>query len=129
MRRALAALQRRGDPARRQRDDAELDTLEADGASIRWITSARPAFDGYGPSVADPRSGEILDADIVIDGRVAQLTQGLRRDAEVGGPRCSAIAASKPTSAPGCTNPQRSTNSRPLPPAYRAWNAFFATSR
>jgi hypothetical protein len=80
---------------RRQRDDAELDTLEADGASIRWITSARPAFDGYGPSVADPRSGEILDADIVIDGRVAQLTQGLRRDAEAGGPRALGGSATR----------------------------------
>lgn len=80
---------------RRQRDDAQVDTLEAEGASIRWITSVRPAFDGYGPSVADPRSGEILDADIVIDGRVAQLTQGLRRDAVAGGARARGASAAR----------------------------------
>ena len=31
------------------------------------MTSARPLFGGIGPSQVDPRSGEIIDADIGID--------------------------------------------------------------
>ena len=53
--------------ARIQPDDADFDTLDARHASIRWMTTARPAFGGIGPSQADPRTGEILDADIGID--------------------------------------------------------------
>jgi len=53
--------------ARIQPDDADFDTLDARHASIRWMTTARPVFGGIGPSQADPRTGEILDADIGID--------------------------------------------------------------
>ncbi len=35
---------------------------------VRWLTSDRPAFAGYGPDVADPRTGEVLRAEIIIDG-------------------------------------------------------------
>ncbi|MFZ1124166.1 MAG: zinc-dependent metalloprotease, partial [Candidatus Baltobacteraceae bacterium] len=35
---------------------------------VRWLTSDRPAFAGYGPHIADPRTGEVLKAEIVIDG-------------------------------------------------------------
>jgi len=53
--------------ARVQPDDAEWDTLDARHASVRWFTTARPAFGGIGPRQVDPRSGEILDADIGVD--------------------------------------------------------------
>ena len=53
--------------ARVQPDDAEFDTLDVRHASIRWMTTARPIFGGIGPSQVDPRTGEILDADIGID--------------------------------------------------------------
>lgn len=53
--------------ARVQPDDADFDTLDARHASIRWMTTARPSFAGIGPSQVDPRTGEILDADIGID--------------------------------------------------------------
>jgi hypothetical protein len=53
--------------ARIQPDDADFDTLDARHASIRWIATARPIFGGIGPSQVDPRTGEILDADISID--------------------------------------------------------------
>jgi hypothetical protein len=53
--------------AKVQPDDADFDTLDARVASIRWMTTARPAFGGIGPRQVDPRSGEILDADIGID--------------------------------------------------------------
>lgn len=35
--------------------------------SVRWITSDRPHFGAIGPSIVDPRTGEILDADILIE--------------------------------------------------------------
>jgi hypothetical protein len=53
--------------AKVQPADADFDTLDARHASIRWMTSARPLFGGIGPSQVDPRSGEIIDADIGID--------------------------------------------------------------
>ena len=53
--------------AKIQPDDADFVTTDARHASIRWMTTARPAFGGIGPSHADPRTGEIIDADIGID--------------------------------------------------------------
>jgi hypothetical protein len=53
--------------AKVQPDDADWDTLDARHASIRWMLSARPMFGGIGPRQVDPRTGEILDADIGID--------------------------------------------------------------
>lgn len=53
--------------AKLQPEDADFDTVDARHASVRWMTSARPAFGGIGPRQVDPRTGEILDADIGID--------------------------------------------------------------
>jgi len=50
-----------------QPDDADWDTSDVRHASVRWMTTARPAFGAIGPSQVDPRTGEILDADIAID--------------------------------------------------------------
>jgi len=50
-----------------QPDDADWDTSEVRRASVRWMTTARPGFGAIGPSQRDPRTGEILDADIGID--------------------------------------------------------------
>ncbi|HEY1394219.1 MAG TPA: zinc-dependent metalloprotease, partial [Methylibium sp.] len=50
-----------------QPEDADFDTLDVDVASIRWMTNASPQFGAIGPSHVDPRSGEILDADIAIE--------------------------------------------------------------
>ena len=49
-----------------QPDDAEVDTLDG-GASVRWMTNSAPVFAGIGPSHVDPRSGEILAANIGIE--------------------------------------------------------------
>jgi hypothetical protein len=51
--------------ARQQPDDADWDTLDARHASIRWFTGADVGF-ARGPSHSDPRSGEIMDADIAM---------------------------------------------------------------
>ena len=47
-----------------QADNADFDTLDFGRASIRWMTNSSPSFGAIGPSHVDPRSGEILDADI-----------------------------------------------------------------
>ena len=60
---------------KQQSDDAEFDTLDADVASIRWMASRQAGFVAIGPSHVDPRSGEILDADIAIE---ALPTRGQR---------------------------------------------------
>jgi hypothetical protein len=51
-----------------QPDNADFNTSDIRHASIRWMTSTKGSFNAIGPSVVDPRSGEILDADIGIDG-------------------------------------------------------------
>lgn len=50
---------------KQQADDADWDTLDARHASIRWFTGADVGF-ARGPSHSDPRSGEIIDADIAM---------------------------------------------------------------
>jgi hypothetical protein len=50
-----------------QPDDATFDTLDTGTASIRWMTNASALFGAVGPVHVDPRSGEILDADIAIE--------------------------------------------------------------
>jgi hypothetical protein len=47
-----------------QPDDADFDTLDIGVASVRWMTNGQAQFGAIGPSQVDPRSGEILDADI-----------------------------------------------------------------
>lgn len=36
--------------------------------TIRWSVSSEPGYGAIGPSVVDPRTGEILDADILMEG-------------------------------------------------------------
>jgi len=50
-----------------QPDDA---TWEADDIRynvLRWTSSPRPPFGGYGPSFVNPRTGEIIGADIMLE--------------------------------------------------------------
>ncbi|WP_346014372.1 zinc-dependent metalloprotease [Rubrivivax gelatinosus] len=63
---------------RQQADDADFDTLDAGRASVRWMTSPEPAFAAIGPSQVDPRSGEILDADIGFEAIVTRLKRAER---------------------------------------------------
>jgi hypothetical protein len=64
--------------AKVQPDDADFDTLDADTASIRWMTNAQPFFGAIGPSQVDPRTGEILDADIGIESLSSRSVRTLR---------------------------------------------------
>ncbi len=49
--------------ARQQPDDADWDNMDSTHASVRWFTGSDVGF-AIGPSNKDPRTGEILDADI-----------------------------------------------------------------
>ena len=63
--------------AKQQPDDATFDTMDAGHASVRWFLGADVGF-AQGPSQTDPRTGEILDADI----RMADVFgRGARRQA------------------------------------------------
>ncbi len=61
-----------------QADDSTVETLDVGIASVRWITTRQPQFGGIGPSQVDPRSGEILDADILIDAANTRSLRSLR---------------------------------------------------
>ena len=61
-----------------QPDDATWDTLDFGRASVRWMTNSSPSFGAIGPSHVDPRSGEILDADIGIESLSSRNLRSLR---------------------------------------------------
>jgi hypothetical protein len=73
-----------------QPDDADFDTLDVGVASIRWMTNSQPNFGAIGPSQVDPRSGEILDADIGFESLSSRNVRSLRAQILVPG---SAAAA------------------------------------
>ncbi|NNF67915.1 MAG: DUF5117 domain-containing protein, partial [Gammaproteobacteria bacterium] len=50
-----------------QPDDAEWDAGDMRYNVLRWTSSPTPPFGGYGPSFANPRTGQILAADIMLE--------------------------------------------------------------
>ena len=59
-------------------DDATWDPADVRYNTIRWSTSFQPWFNGYGPSHVNPLTGQILDADIVIESNaVAKFYEGV----------------------------------------------------
>lgn len=50
-----------------QPDDADWDAGDLRYNVIRWTSSPSPPFSGYGPSFADPRTGQMLGADIMLE--------------------------------------------------------------
>jgi hypothetical protein len=50
-----------------QPDDAEWDAGDIRYNVMRWTSSPTPPFGGYGPSFTNPRTGEILGADIMLE--------------------------------------------------------------
>ncbi|MBT9597381.1 MAG: zinc-dependent metalloprotease [Vitreoscilla sp.] len=63
---------------KQQPDDAAFDTLDLGVASIRWMSNAQPAFGAIGPRHFDPRTGEILDADIGIESLSSRNLRSIR---------------------------------------------------
>jgi uncharacterized protein DUF4953/uncharacterized protein DUF5117/uncharacterized protein DUF5118 len=74
-----------------QPDNADFDTSDIHHASVRWQTVAKTSYGAIGPSVVDPRTGEILDADIAIDANNVRVVRNLRH--EYLPPRKDAFAA------------------------------------
>jgi len=68
-----------------QPDNADFDTLDFGRASIRWMTNATATFGAIGPSHVDPRSGEILDADIGIESLSSRNIRTARSQILAGG--------------------------------------------
>jgi hypothetical protein len=50
-----------------QPDDVTWDAGDIRYNVLRWTSSPTPPFGGYGPSFVDPRTGEILGADIMLE--------------------------------------------------------------
>jgi hypothetical protein len=65
---------------RTQPDDADWDAGDLRYNVIRWTSSPSPQFGGYGPSFFDPRTGQILGADIMLEHTVIA---GVLREARV----------------------------------------------
>ncbi len=58
---------------KQQGDDADFDTSSTRHASIRWVAGRGIQFGARGPSKVDPRTGEILDADIEMNEDITRL--------------------------------------------------------
>lgn len=60
-----------------QPDNADFDLADAQHASIRWFLDSDDGALAVGPSQVDPRTGEILDADIDLSDNWARLPRRL----------------------------------------------------
>ena len=70
-RNSLMSRSRGAEPNRRVEllpDSADAEDIRY--ATIRWNVSDPPGYSAIGPSVVDPRTGEILDADILMEGNM-----------------------------------------------------------
>jgi hypothetical protein len=63
----LAAGFRNAMEVRIQPDDADWDAGDIRYHVLRWTSSPNPPFGGYGPSFTNPRTGQILGADIMLE--------------------------------------------------------------
>ena len=85
-----------------QPDDADWDAGDIRYNVLRWTSSPNPPFGGYGPSFVNPRTGQIIGADIMLEyifvtNRVRQekafATAGMNMEVEdlenADGRRCS----------------------------------------
>jgi len=52
---------------KQQPDDADWDAGDIRYNVLRWTSSPYPPFGGYGPSFVNPRTGQILGADIMLE--------------------------------------------------------------
>lgn len=50
-----------------QPDDANWDAGDINYNVLRWTSSPNPPFGGYGPSFVNPKTGEIMGADIMLE--------------------------------------------------------------
>ena len=50
-----------------QPDNATWDAGDIRYNVLRWTSSPNPPFGGYGPSMTNPKTGEIIGADIMLE--------------------------------------------------------------
>jgi Met-zincin/Domain of unknown function (DUF5117) len=55
--------------------DGTFDPDDARYNPVRWLTSEKPNFAGYSPHVADPQTGQILRAQVVLDGEALRAVE------------------------------------------------------
>ena len=75
--------------------DAQLDTLDVGYASVRWIADAGLSFSAIGPVQTDPRTGEILDADIAISALSLRNRRAYVQDRQGGAENYAAMIESQ----------------------------------
>jgi hypothetical protein len=63
---------------KQQPDDADWDAGDIRYNVLRWTSSPQPPFGGYGPSFVNPKTGQILGADIMFE--YISLTNNLRTE-------------------------------------------------
>ncbi|MEP6607057.1 MAG: zinc-dependent metalloprotease [Burkholderiaceae bacterium] len=68
---------------KQQPDDADYDLGETQYSSVRWLATSTPSFGAIGPSQVDPRTGEILDADIGWDASQVRNVRALKTEGVV----------------------------------------------
>ena len=61
---------------KQQPDDADWDAGDIRYNVLRWTSSPNPPFGGYGPSFTNPRTGQIIGADVMLE--FSFLTNRLR---------------------------------------------------
>ncbi|MGD1841666.1 MAG: zinc-dependent metalloprotease [Thermonemataceae bacterium] len=61
-----------------QPDDADWEADDIRYNVLRWTSSPQPPFGGYGPSFVNPRTGQILGADIMLE--MVFVTNRLRQE-------------------------------------------------
>jgi hypothetical protein len=60
-------------------EDPEYDPADARYNTIRWNVSDQPLYTAIGPSHVDPRTGEIIDADILLEHNLVLIREKLWR--------------------------------------------------
>ncbi len=78
-----------------QPDDADWSADDVRYNVLRWTSSPRPPFGGYGPSVAHPETGQILASDIMLE---YSFLQGRWLAKEMFTDGASALASALPVS-------------------------------
>jgi hypothetical protein len=60
---------------RDQPSDPAWDPDDIRYSTVRWLTSDQPMFSAYGPNISDPRTGQVIRVEIVIDGEAVRTVK------------------------------------------------------
>jgi len=85
--------------------------------TIRWVSSANPPYGAIGPSFVNPKTGQILGADITVEwfsGSATPISEELYNSFSGSSPFNTGILANpRNAMTPGANGPQTSCNSCP----------------